>query len=136
MKAMENEIILIYNSKKQRDRETLGYAKSLEDYKLNERDISKDNLTEQQIAEIASDLNTDVASLVDKNDEKYMAEMKGGDFSKDELLKLMNQNPSLITTPIAYLGKKIAIVKSPYNFIREDLEIDGIKSSKGNKFEK
>ncbi|MDX1629349.1 MAG: hypothetical protein R3345_11655 [Fulvivirga sp.] len=133
---MENEIILIYNSKKQRDRETLGYAKSLEDYKLNERDISKDNLTEQQIAEIASDLNTDVASLVDKNDEKYMAEMKGGDFSKDELLKLMNQNPSLITTPIAYLGKKIAIVKSPYNFIREDLEIDGIKSSKGNKFEK
>lgn len=136
MKPKENEIILIYNSNKQRDKEVMGYAKSLENHKLNERDISKSNLTEKQWAEIAMELETEIAEMVDTNSEKYLTKLKGGDYSDDELLKLMVQNPEIIQTPIALLKDRAFVVKSQYSFINEDLNIDGIQSDKGNKFEK
>lgn len=136
MKPKEKEIILIYNSNKQRDKEAMGYAKSLENHKLNERDISKSNLTEKQWAEIAIELKTEVSDLVDTNSEKYLTDLKDGKYSDDQLLKLMVQNPEIIQTPIALLKDRAFVVKSQYSFVNEDLNIDGIQSDKGNKFEK
>lgn len=136
MKPKANEIILIYNSNKQRDKEAMGYAKSLENHKLNERDISKSNLTERQWAEIAEEMDVSIRKLVDNNSEKYLTELKDGDYSDEELLKLMVQNPEIIQTPIALLKDRAFFVKSQYSFVKEDLNIDGIQSDKGNEFEK
>jgi len=133
---MDNEIRLFYNSKKQRDKEVVGYAKSMKDHELNEQDITKTMLTERQLAEIAKDMNRSVSELIDKNDEKYLSTVKNGNFSDEELLKLMSQNPELIKSPIAYMNGKAFVVKSQYSFVNEDIEVDGIQSKAGNKFEK
>ncbi|MTI20015.1 hypothetical protein E1176_03175 [Fulvivirga sp. RKSG066] len=136
MKTKENEILLFYNSNKQTDKEIKGYAESAGSHKLNDRDVSKANLTERQLAEVASDLGVAVNDLLDKHDEKYMSDIKGGNYSDDELLKLMKQNPSLIKTPIAYMDGKTFFVDSQYRFVKEDIDIEGVKSDKGNEFEK
>lgn len=136
MKARENEIVLIYNSEKQQDRKTKGYADSLKDHALNERDIMTNNLTETQLAEIASDMEVEMAELVDKNSQFYMNQLKGKSFSDDQLTKLMVKNPELIKTPIAYIGSKVFFVSSAYQFVNEDFDIKGVKSSKGNTFER
>ncbi|MEX2336335.1 MAG: ArsC/Spx/MgsR family protein [Fulvivirga sp.] len=136
MKPRDNEILLIYNSEKQQDRKTKGYADSLKNHALNERDITRNNLTETQLAEIAMDMHIEISELMDKNSELYMSQLKDKSFSDEELTKLMVKNPDLIKTPIAYMGSKVFFVGSSYDFVNEDFDIEGVKSSKGNKFEK
>lgn len=136
MKAKDNEILLIYNSEKQQDRKTKGYATSVEGYALNERDVIADPLTETQIAEIADDIGVPIVDLVDKNSDMYLNELKAKSFSDEELIKLMSKNPELMKTAIAYVGAKAFFVGSAYDFVNKGLEIEGVKSSKGNIFEK
>lgn len=136
MKAEENEILLIYNSEKQQDRKTKGYADSLKDHALNERDLLTDNLTETQIAEIAGDMNVELVDLVDKNSDLYMQEYKNKSFSDDELTKILARNPEMIKTPIAYMGSRAFFVESAYDLVNQDFDIEGVKSHKANKFEK
>lgn len=136
MKAKENEILLIYNSEKYEDRKAKGYADTMKDHALNERDIAKNNLTETQIAEIARNMNVDMSELIDKNSDTYLHHLKDKGFSESELTKLMVKNPDLIKTPIAYIGSKSFFVKSAYDFVNADFETKGVQSKKGNVFEK
>ncbi|ELR73190.1 hypothetical protein C900_05239 [Fulvivirga imtechensis AK7] len=136
MKAKENEILLIYNSEKYEDRKAKGYADTMKDHALNERDISKNNLTETQIAEIARDMNVDMSVLIDKNSDTYLHHLKDKGFAEAELTKLMVKNPDLIKTPIAYIGSRAFFVGSAYDFVNADFDIEGVRSKKGNVFEK
>lgn len=136
MKAKDNEILLIYNSEKYEDRKAKGYADTLKDHALNERDITKNNLTETQIAEIARDMNVDISELIDKNSDLYLHQLKDKGFSESELTKLIVKNPELLKTPIAYKGSKAFFVGSAYQFVNEDFDVEGIRSPKGNTFEK
>ncbi len=134
METKENELKLYYNSAKKRDRETLGYAESL-DVRLNDRDLSKNNLTPRQFAELAESLGTEVRGLVDENADMFLNELKDKKFSEEEWLKLLSNNPDLVKTPVALIGKKVYYVDSPFNLIPEDLDIEGVKSEKGEKSE-
>ena len=136
MTKMKKEMKLYYNSQKKRDREVLGYAEALRHFVINDRDISKANLTETQYKELADGMNAPVMELVDKNAGLYMDEMKGHDFEEEELLKLLTNNPSLVKTPIAVIGDVVYHVKSPFELIPKDLEILGVESPEGNEFEK
>lgn len=136
MHAEENEILLIYNSGNQYHRELRGFAKSLEGYALNEKDLAKEPLTRKQIAEIAQDLSLSINDMLDKNHEIYEAKMASGDYSDEELLKIMSHNQGIIKTPIAYKGKKAFLVDTQYSFVNMGIEIEGVKSKKGNSFEK
>ena len=136
MEAQNNEILLIYNSEKSQDRKAKGYADSLKDHVLNERDVMQKTLTETQLAEIATDLHVPVQELIDENSDYYLTELKDKSFSDQELTKIMVNNPDVIKTPIAYIGSRAFFVGSSYDFVKQDLEIDGVKSDKGNIFEK
>jgi arsenate reductase-like glutaredoxin family protein len=130
METNKHELKLYYKSNHKHDRETYGYAQTL-DVPINEQDLSRNNLTETQIAELADAMQIRLVELVDKNSEMYMNDLKDKSFDDEELLKLMHRNPELIKTPIAMIGKHTYFVKSPFNLIPKDLEIEGIKSNKG-----
>lgn len=134
METQPNELKLYYNSNKKRDRETKGYAESL-DVRLNDRDLSKSNLTPRQFAELAESMKLSVHDLLDQQADYYISELKDKDFTDDEWLKLLNSNADLVKTPIALLGNKVYYVESPFNLIPEDLNIEGIQSDKGEKSE-
>ncbi|MBL3655459.1 arsenate reductase family protein [Fulvivirga sediminis] len=136
MKAEKNEILFFFNSEKQQDRKARGYADSVENHKLNEKEINQDHLTETQIAEIADDMGVSIVELVDKNSGYYLDELKDKDISDTELATIMAKNPGVIKTPIAYMGKHVFFVENAYSFVQQDIEVEGVKSDKGNVFEK
>ena len=110
---MEQEYILIHNSNKLEDRQAIGYFRSKKDIELNEKDIYYDMLTEKQILEIADKLDIDLSELL-------VSDLKGREnFSDEELLKLMANNPDNFKTPIVISKEKSYIVDSPLNLIKE-----------------
>ncbi|MCA6073643.1 arsenate reductase family protein [Fulvivirga sedimenti] len=131
----EQEMRLYYNSEKKKDREVLGYAQSLKKIVVNERDISKSNLTERQLKELADTIGEPVEEMMDRNDSLYMDKIANGSFTEEDLLMLMSQNPSLIDTPIAVVTDFAYPVASPFELIPKDLSIEGVKSRRANVFE-
>lgn len=130
METSKNELKLYYNSDKKHDRETLGYAESL-DVAINEQDLSKSNLTERQFAQLADNMNIPISDLADKNSDYFLAEIKDKEFSDEEMLKLLNAHPELVHTPIALIGEHTYFVKSPFELVNKDLDIEGIQTNKG-----
>ncbi|MBU2913979.1 MULTISPECIES: arsenate reductase family protein [Reichenbachiella] len=126
MTAQENELLLIFNSKKQEDKELRGYAAALNNYKLNEKDLSKDSITATQIAEIAQVMRVKVSELVDTSAEQYQNKMKNGSYSDDDLVHAMENHQDLIKTPIAFFGTKVFFVQSKFSFHNEGLDVRGI----------
>ncbi len=110
-----NEYLLIYNSSDLQDREAAGYLRTLNTVKVNEQDISKDMLTETQLIKAAKLLNVEIISLLDSD--KNISD----DYSTDEILKLLRNQPSLLNTPFILSQERSFFVDSPLNLIKEQL---------------
>ena len=132
---MDNEIWFFYNSEKYNDGKALGYAETL-NKKLNVHDISKTHLTQTQIVELAQKMGLKVKDLVDTNNELYLTKIKNKDLPSTEWLKLLQENPQLMRTPIAMTSEKTFIVDDPYQFVNRDMDHGGIKSKTANEHEK
>lgn len=132
---MDNEIRFYYNSEKYNDGKALGYAETVHK-KLNVHDISKTHLTQTQIAELAQKMGISVKDMVDKNHELYITEFKDKDIPSTEWLKLLQENPQLMRTPIAMTPEETFIVEDPYQFVNRDMDDGGIKSKQANEHEK
>lgn len=135
MKAMKDEMYFFYNSEQYEDSKALGYAETL-DQKINIQDISKDHLTQTQIAELAEKMNMSIADLVNTNHEDYINDYKNKDLPDTEWLKLLEEKPELLRTPIAMTSSKTFIVEDPYTFVNRDMDNGGIKNETANKDEK
>jgi len=135
MKPQENEILLIYNGRKTQDSKVLGYASSVQKYKVNERNIDKNPLTETQLIKVANDMGLQVLDLIDKTSDTYLNEIKDQSFSNEEMLKIVRQHPEILKTPIAMLNGTVFFVHSAYDFVNKGIEIEGIKSKSGNVYE-
>ncbi|MGK7389927.1 MAG: arsenate reductase family protein [Candidatus Cyclobacteriaceae bacterium M2_1C_046] len=135
MNAQKNEMKFFYNSEKYNDSKALGYAKTA-NKTVNVHDVSKEGLTQTQIAELAEKMNISVKELVDKNHELYLTDYKKKDLPNEEWLKLLEENPSLMKTPIAMTANATFYVDDPYKFVNRDMDHGGIVSEKANKDEK
>lgn len=132
---MDNEIRFFYNSEKYHDGKALGYAET-QNKKMNVHDVSKTHLTQTQIAELAQEMNIEVKDLVDTNNELYLTEYKNRDLPSTEWLKLLQENPQLMRTPIAVTPEKTFIVEDAYLFVNRDMDHGGIKNKTANQHEK
>ena len=133
MQIEKNEILFVYNPSDLLEREAYGYAKALKNFVIKEFDVLKDNFTQQQIVEISNRLNVSIKELID---DQYLERHKSiADFSDEDLLKYIQKNISILNTPIALYHDSAEFVKSPYNFIKKDLAIKGVKSIKANPVE-
>ncbi len=116
---MKPEILFIYNSDSQKDKKALGYAKSLPDCVINAQDITKNPLTEQQIAVLANKLNIQPTGLLAasrKNEQQQLAAL-----DTEDLLTLLNHRPGYMRTPIAVFAGGARFVKSGYVMSEWDL---------------
>lgn len=116
MHAEPNELILYLNSSKKEDRAIRAYALTLNHHKLNERDLAHEQITQMQLAGIASDLNVSIHGLLDPG-----VDTKHHDFDEETLLSMMARDHSLIRTPIAYLDDRTFFVESEFQLIREEM---------------
>ena len=135
MQIESNEILLIYDSNDLQDREALGYAQTLQHHKLKELDVSKETLTELQLEILSDKFGAKPRDLIDKTSEYYKEHYADKDVDREDILKIIKNNPGLLNTPIAVYKGKAHFLDSPYDFIRKDLGNSGIKSRHGNEQE-
>lgn len=84
-------------------------------------DFIESPLSEIELKTILKKLNTDVQGLIRKNDPLYKEKFAGKDFSDDEWIKILTQNPSLIQRPILIKGP-VAMVGRPIENVKFFIE--------------
>jgi arsenate reductase-like glutaredoxin family protein len=122
----KNEIIIIYNPDKFRDREALGYVKSIKDYSVKEIDVTKDQITEQQYMDLTYRLKIQPIDLFDRHSDLYKKNYKGVKLTRGDIIKAVKQTPSLLNTPIVVYHDNAYFVKSPYDFVKKGMNVKGI----------
>lgn len=84
-------------------------------------DFIETPLTELELKTLLKKLNTDVQGLIRKNDRLYQERYMGKDFSEEEWIKILVENPSLIQRPILIKGS-VAMVGRPIENVRFFIE--------------
>jgi arsenate reductase-like glutaredoxin family protein len=135
-----NELTIIYHAEKADDKKARAYAESVTNYKVKTIDLSKESITETQLAEIATKMGVDVSFLLDKTYldrlAKPRAKLAPG-FDDHDLLTVLTQEKILLKTPIAIIGKKAFLFKSSNDFLLNTTSTDGLHHvSKANVEEK
>jgi len=127
------ELTLIYNSDKQDDRKARGYVESWTGFKIKTLDLSKEKITETQLAEVADKMNVGIEELLDPTYDDHVSVHKEGlkFMDRQSLLTLMVHDPKLISTPIAIIGKNAYKFGSGYAFIKDKMaqEVAGLTSA-------
>ena len=80
-------------------------------------DFMETPLTELELKTLLKKLNTDVQGLIRKNDRIYQERYIGKNFSEDEWIKILVENPALIQRPILIKGS-VAMVGRPIENVR------------------
>lgn len=122
MKIEENEILLIYNSNDIQDRQALAYAKSLDGYKVKEYDVINHQFTSLHLEEIIQMLQINPSEIINKNSDEYQNKYLDSKLERADVLKALENNPSLIKTPIAIYNDKARFVGNSFEFIKKDMK--------------
>lgn len=117
METHPHEVILYYDPNTYKGKNTYGYAVGKRS-KLREIDITKEPFTGTQLLELEDMLGIPVHQLIDPANDKTK-QLFGEEvdfqkeFSKEDLVKIIVENPEIIRHPIAIRGKRAIIVDVP-----------------------
>ncbi len=102
---------IYHNPRCRKSREGIKY---LESKKINFEviDYIKNNLSSEQIRNILKKLQLKPIELVRKNEAIWKEKYKGKDFSDEQLIKILSNEPKLIERPII-VSEKLAIIGRP-----------------------
>jgi len=113
----DRQITLFYNSKSKRAKQTLAYAKA-EGWPILEIDILKTPPSGTQIAELAERLGMEVKELVNQSHPVYTSKFEPHEFSSEDWIKMIRQNPEIMKQPIAIRGNITILVETPTDIIK------------------
>ena len=113
MNVEENEILFIYNSSDQQERQTFAYAQSSKEYKVKELDVEKDKLTATQLVQLAD--------LLDNEDELVKKDAPTTDLGENDFYEHLSRNLSNLNTPILVYIDKAKLIGSQYEMIKRFL---------------
>ena len=102
---------IYHNPRCRKSREGIKY---LESKKINFEviDYIKNNLSSEQIRNILKKLQLKPIELVRKNEAIWKEKYKGKDFSDEQLIKIISNEPKLIERPII-VSEKLAVIGRP-----------------------
>ena len=102
---------IYHNPRCRKSREGIKY---LESKKINFEviDYIKNNLSSEQIRNILKKLQLKPIELVRKNEVIWKEKYKGKDFTDDQLMKILSNEPKLIERPII-VSEKLAVIGRP-----------------------
>ena len=102
---------IYHNPRCRKSREGIKY---LESKKINFEviDYIKNNLSSEQIRNILKKLQLKPIELVRKNEAIWKKKYKAKDFTDDQLIKILSNEPKLIERPII-VSEKLAVIGRP-----------------------
>lgn len=102
---------IYHNSRCRKSREGLEYLKSkTSDYEIIE--YLKTGLSKDILKEILLKSNLKPVDLVRKQEELYKKELKGKEFTDEEWIQIIIENPKLLQRPLI-VGKHKAVLAQP-----------------------
>lgn len=82
-------------------------------YHIEVKNYMTDGITPAEIKTILSKTGMSVMELVRTHEELYKKEYKGKEFSDEEWMKILSENPRLMQRPIVVNGKKAILAQPP-----------------------
>ena len=113
----DRQITLFYNSNSTRAKKTLAYARA-EGLPILEIDITKNQLTGTQIAELAERLGLPIKDLVNQDHPSYKSHFIPHEFSSEDWIKMIRNHPDIMKQPIALRGDITILVETPTDIIK------------------
>lgn len=102
-------LVYIYSSESHLGKQVLGYAEGL-DKKLRVIDIAKEKLGHAVWADIGDAVGVGLGELFTTEGPDAPENAKGGNFSTDDWLMLIDHEPALLQNPIAINGDRAKII--------------------------
>ena len=78
-------------------------------------DYMRKGITEEEIREILLKMNVKPASLVRSQEDLYKKELKGRNFTDDEWIRIIAENPKLLQRPVVVSKHKAVLAQPPEN---------------------
>lgn len=127
----EKQLTLIYSSNTRVGTHTLSYLTGINE-KYLAIDLAKTKVSDTQWADIAAALGVKIGDLVDKRQLEIDAETTEN-FGSNDWLKIIQNNDSVISRPIAIMGKRTKQIDNPPE-IMEFFDVDsaGLEQSPSN----
>ena len=81
------------------------------------REYLKEPLSEKELKTLVGKIGVPASEMVRKQEEIYKKELKGKEFSEDEWIRILSENPKLIQRPIIEKGPR-AVLGDPVENIQ------------------
>lgn len=105
---------IYHNPRCRKSRETLAILEDAgKDVEIVE--YLKDVPSEDEIRKLLAKLNMNVEDIIRKGETIYKEKFKGKNFTEDEWITILHENPKLIERPIVVKGNKAVIGRPPEN---------------------
>lgn len=117
IKTNKREIFLYYNPESSVGKKALAYARSLTPH-VNTTEYTKVKFTSTNWRDILRRLNMSPRHLLDKSKPYYQNNLKGRDFTEDDWINVLINNPELIRAPIAISGEKAIFADNPSDVLK------------------
>ncbi len=103
---------IYHNPRCRKSRAGLEYMKqSGADYEII--NYMKNGITEEEIREILLKMNVKPTSLVRIQEDLYKKELKGRNFTDNEWIRIISENPKLLLRPIVVSKNKAVLAQPP-----------------------
>ena len=110
-------LTIYHNPRCRKSRETLELIKEA-DADVDVVEYLKKPLTEDEIHNLLAKLNLPVDYLIRKNEELFKTQFKGKDFTEDQWIKVLAENPQLLERPIVVKDDEAILGRPPENVMK------------------
>ena len=117
MKSHPREILLYYNPESSSDKKTLAYANSMSKHVRSFSHANNRSTTTAWKVMLQS-MGLHPKKLFNKALPEYQSKLRGKEFDHEGWLRVLQNNPHLIKSPIAIKGKKTIFVKTPTDIFK------------------
>lgn len=112
MKTHRREILIYYNPNSSGDRKTVAHAQAA-GLHIKSYAFDRAPSTGTSWKQILQALNMDPRELMNKAHPYYQEHIKGRDFDDESWIKVIQNNPDLIKSPIAVRGNLAILCQTP-----------------------
>lgn len=109
---MKNKIQILYNPRCSKCREALALLEG-ESCEIEIKEYLKDNLTKKELKDILSKLGVKAIDIVRKKEDLFIKKFKDKNFTNEEWIQILLENPTLIERPIVIDGYNAIVGRPP-----------------------
>ena len=117
MKTHPREILLYYNPSSSKDKKTLAYANSISKH-VRSFSHANNRSTPTAWKVMLKALGLHPKKLFNKALPEYQSKLRGKEFDHEGWLRVLQNNPHLIKSPIAIKGNKVILIETPTDILR------------------